>query len=86
MEEYQVDDIIFERFIDYLINGGISLDFYGNEQLIKTFLKANIAEQLYSPNLGAQIKASQDSMLKRVLDLDREVTNNLEEALIRAYD
>ncbi len=86
MEEYQVDDIIFERFIDYLINGGISLDFYGNELLIKTFLKANIAEQLYSPNLGAKIKASQDSMLKRVLDLDREVTNNLEEALIRAYD
>ena len=86
MEGYLVDDIIFERFIDYLINGGISLDFYGNEQLIKTFLKANIAEQLYSPNLGAKIKSSQDGMLKRVLELDKEVTNNLEEALIRAYD
>lgn len=85
-EGYQVDDIIFERFIDYLINGGISLDFYGNEPLIKTFLKANIAEQLYSPNLGAKIKSSQDSMLIRILELDKEVSNNLEEALIRSYD
>ncbi len=86
MEEYRVDDIIFERFIDYLINGGIELDFYGSDTLIKTYLKANMAEQLYSPNLGAQIKSSEDNMLKRVLDLDAEVLKNMDEALIRSRD
>ncbi len=86
IEEYKVDDIIFERFIDYLINGGIELDFYGSDRLIKTYLKANMAEQLYSPNLGAQIKSTEDKMLKRVLDLDSQVLRNIEEALIRSND
>ncbi len=73
IEEYRVDDIIFERFIDYLLNGGIKLDFYGNESRIKTFLKANIAEQLYSVDLASKIKSKQDKMLKKVIDLDAEV-------------
>ncbi|GMN06587.1 S41 family peptidase [Croceitalea sp. MTPC5] len=73
IEEYRVDDIIFERFIDYLLNGGIKLDFYGNESRIKTFLKANIAEQLYSVDLASKIKSKQDKMLKKVVDLDAEV-------------
>ena len=71
VEEYSVDDIIFERFIDYLLNRSIKMDFYGNERKIKTYLKANIAEQLYSPNLAAQIKSQQDEMLKKVVELDK---------------
>ncbi|WP_350284273.1 S41 family peptidase [uncultured Croceitalea sp.] len=86
VEEYRVDDIIFERFIDYLLNGGIKLDFYGNETRIKSFLKANIAEQLYSPNLASKIKSTQDKMLKRVLKIDVSVMNAMDEAMIRSKD
>ncbi|BFP40920.1 S41 family peptidase [Flavobacteriaceae bacterium GF1] len=82
VEEYRVDDIIFERFIDYLLNRNIKMDFYGNEQKIKTYIKANIAEQLYSPNLASQIKSAHDHMLKRILELDdRELEATLEEPL-----
>ena len=73
LEEYRIDDIIFERFIDFLLNRNIRMDFYANEQLIKTYLKANIAEQLYSPNAAAKIKSSQDKMLAKVIALDQKV-------------
>ena len=86
VEEYRVDDIIFERFIDYLLNGGIKLDFYGNETRIKSYLKANIAEQLYSPNLASKIKSSQDKMLKRVLKIDASVMSVMDEAMIQSKD
>jgi len=84
IQEYRVDDIIFERFIDYLLNRNLKLDFYGNEDKIKTYIKANIAEQLYSPNLGSKIKSGQDQMLKKVLDLDAEVMQIMDEALIQS--
>ncbi len=71
VEEYKVDDIIFERFIDYLLNRNIKMDFYANERKIKTYLKANLAEQLYSPNLAGQLKAAHDKMLEKVIELDR---------------
>ena len=70
VDGYRVDDIIFERFIDYLLNRNIKMDFYGNEQKIKTYLKANIAEQLYSPNLASQLKGAHDHVLDKILELD----------------
>ena len=70
VDEYRIDDIIFERFIDYLLNRNIKMDFYGNEARIKTYLKANIAEQLYSPDLASQLKSAHDDMLEKVLELD----------------
>lgn len=86
IDEYRVDDILFERFIDFILNRKIKVDFYAYEEMIKTYLKANIAEQLYSPDLAAEIKAPQDKMLKKVLDLDIEIReiNSSEESQIRA--
>ena len=55
INDYKVDDIIFERFIDYALGSNIKMDFYGQDEKIKRFLKANIAEQMYSPNLAAEI-------------------------------
>jgi carboxyl-terminal processing protease len=82
VDEYRVDDIIFERFIDYLLNRNIKMDFYGNEQKLKTYLKANLAEQLYSPNLASQIKSEHDNMLKKILELDKkDVAPALQEAV-----
>lgn len=70
LEEFRVDDILFDQFIQFVLDRKVRLDFYAYEDKIKAFLKANIAEQLFSPNLSAQIKGNYDSMLKKVKDLD----------------
>ncbi len=69
--EFRVDDIVFERFIDYCISNNIKLDFYDYEDSLKKYIKASIAEQLFSPNLHAEIKSTEDPMLKVVLELDQ---------------
>ena len=71
LDEFHVDDILFDRFIEFVLNRKVKLDFYAYEDKIKAYLKANIAEQLYSPNLSAQIKGDYDAMLKRVKTLDQ---------------
>ncbi|NNC35345.1 MAG: peptidase S41, partial [Croceitalea sp.] len=86
LEDYRVDDIIFERFVDYLLNKNLKLDFYGNEEMIKVFLKAQMAEQLYSPNLAYQIKAGNDAMIQKVLELDTAALEQTEEMLLKAIN
>lgn len=71
LDEFQVDDILFDNFIQFVLDRKIKLDFYAYEDKIKAFLKANIAEQLFSPNLSAQIKGEYDPMLKKVRALDK---------------
>ncbi|MCK0161060.1 S41 family peptidase [Allomuricauda sp. F6463D] len=71
LDEFTVDDILFDRFIQFVLDRKIKLDFYAYEDKIKAYLKANIAEQLYSPNLSAQIKGEYDPMLKKVKVLDK---------------
>ncbi|WP_343487057.1 S41 family peptidase [Allomuricauda sp. d1] len=85
IEEYKVDDILFERFIDFILNRKIRIDFYAHENMIKTYLKANIAEQLYSPDLAAEIKSTHDDMLQKVLKLNakNQEINPSEENLIQ---
>ena len=73
LEEFKVDDILFDQFIQFVLNRKVKLDFYAYEDKIKAYLKANIAEQLFSPNVAAQIKGEYDSMLVRVKDLDATV-------------
>ena len=79
INDYKVDDIIFERFIDYALGSNVKIDFYGQEEKIKRYLKANIAEQMYSPNLAAEIKSSEDKMINKILDIEREETTFKEE-------
>ena len=79
MNDYKVDDIIFERFVDYALSLNVKMDFYGQDEKIKRYLKANIAEQMYSPNLAAEIKSSEDKMLRKILELNNE-TLEIQEA------
>ncbi|TAI47401.1 S41 family peptidase [Flagellimonas allohymeniacidonis] len=72
LENFRVDDILFDQFIDFVLNRKIKLDFYAQEDRIKAYLKANIAEQLFSPNVAAQIKGKYDSMLSIVKELDEQ--------------
>jgi carboxyl-terminal processing protease len=68
--EFKVDDVLFEKFIDFLVSKNIRLAFYDYEERIKLYLKASLAEQLFGENVHAKIKSSVDPMLKRVLELD----------------
>ena len=70
MNGYRVDDILFDEFIQFVLNRKIRLDFYAQEEKIKAYIKANIAEQLFSPNISAQIKGDFDPMLQKVKELD----------------
>ncbi len=68
---FRVDDILFEKFIDYVDSLKIRLDFYAHEEMIKLYLKATLAEQLFSSNLHAKIKGKADRMLNEVLNTDQ---------------
>ncbi|MGW9684773.1 S41 family peptidase [Flagellimonas sp. 2504JD1-5] len=87
LDEYRVDDILFDEFIQFVLNRKIKLDFYAFEDKIKDYLKANIAEQLFSPNLSAQIKGKHDAMLVKIKDLDAASTfDKSEEVALRPED
>ena len=68
--DFRIDDILFERFVDYCLANNIKINFYDYEERIKLYLKASLAEQLFSPNLHAKIKAAADDMLLKVMELD----------------
>lgn len=70
IRDFKVDDILFERFVDYAIRRKVNIRFFDYEASVKLFLKAALAEQLYGPNVHAKIKAAADAMLKQVLELD----------------
>ncbi|MEO0903105.1 MAG: S41 family peptidase, partial [Bacteroidota bacterium] len=78
LDEFRVDDILFDEFIQFVLNRKIKLDFYAQEEKIKDYLKANIAEQIFSPNSAAQIKGEHDKMLQKVKELDAETLYNKE--------
>ncbi|MDO1513087.1 S41 family peptidase [Maribacter confluentis] len=70
VNDFNVDDILFERFVEYSIDRNLRMNFYDYESSIKRFLKASIAEQLFNTNIHAKIKADEDAMLQKVLELD----------------
>lgn len=70
VREFNVDDILFEKFVDYSVERGLNMNFYDFEDQIKLYLKAALAEQLFGPNLHAKIKSASDGMLKKILELD----------------
>lgn len=68
---YRADDILFERFIDFMDRYNFRLDYYRHQDLIKRYLKAALAEQLFSPDLKAEILGQADPMLQRILQMDQ---------------
>lgn len=84
IREFKVDDILFERFVDYSANRGLKMNFYDFEDQLKLYLKAALAEQLFGANVHAKIKSTSDPMLKKVLDLDRPMIRQGEEEVIES--
>ncbi|MGB5668221.1 MAG: S41 family peptidase [Maribacter sp.] len=82
IRDFKVDDILFEKFVDYSIARNLKMDFYDFEDQIKLYLKAAMAEQLFGANVHAKIKSSADAMLKQVLELDKPmIRQGLEEKI-----
>ncbi|WP_276389172.1 S41 family peptidase [Eudoraea chungangensis] len=84
LTEFVVDDILFEKFIDYSIDRGVKLNYYDFEAKIKLYLKGALAEQLFTANLGAQIKSTSDNMLQKVKELDQPTIQQTERGLIES--
>ena len=82
IDDYKVDDIMFESFVDYLIQRNLKMDFYEYEDAFKTYIKAALAEQLFDANAHAEIKSSEDAMLQEVLKLDSAPVRQDEAAAI----
>ena len=70
VRDFRVDDILFEKFVDFALASNISMDFYQYDQRIKLYLKAALADQLFSENISAKIRGEIDLMLQKVLELD----------------
>ena len=70
LREFTADDILFEKLIDFMNRYNFPLNFYEYESQLKLYIKAAIAEQLFSPDLKAEVLAPADPMLQKVLNLD----------------
>lgn len=84
IRDFKVDDILFERFVEYAVSRKINIRFYAYEASVKLYLKAALAEQLYGPNVHAKIKGAADAMLKQVLELDNPIVKQGEAEKIEA--
>ena len=84
VNDFKVDDILFQQFVDYSLKRKLKMDFYGNQESIKLYLKAAMAEQLFNANVHAQIKGSKDAMLQKVIALDKPAVIQQEADAIEA--
>ncbi len=84
VNEFRVDDILFEKFVDYSVNRNLKMNFYDFEDSIKLYLKAALADQLFNEDIHAKIKSSEDAMLQKVLELDNPPVKQGEAAAIEA--
>ena len=64
--DFRADDILFEKFIDFLIGSNYRMDYYAHEERIKLYLKASLAEQLFNADLYAKIKSKEDKKIGAV--------------------
>ena len=62
------NDIYFNDFQKYLSKNGLELDLSKSKFLVKRFLTAELARQLFDENKYYQIVLKEDSMIKKVIE------------------
>lgn len=73
--EVEISEELVDGFINYAVNDRkLNLDFSPYRQKLKKYLKAAIAEQLFGLNAHDQIVNSDDTMIKKVIELSFEKT------------
>ncbi len=70
VENYDVDEELLQEFFDYSRMSEAHIGFENHKEHIKNILKANIAQQLFGSNTYEFILNQDDSMLKKVLELE----------------
>ncbi|MFS4466417.1 S41 family peptidase [Maribacter sp. 2210JD10-5] len=84
INDFRVDDILFEQFVDYAINRNLKMNFYDYEGTLKRYIKAALAEQLFNANVHAKIKSVEDPMLIKILELENPVVQQKEAEAIES--
>ena len=84
INDFRVDDILFEKFVDYSVNRNLKMNFYDFEDSIKLYIKAALAEQLFNADIHAKIKSIEDAMLQKVIELDNPLVKQGEAEAIEA--
>jgi len=71
---FTVDDILFENFINYAERSSairnLRLQYYDMEVILKLYIKAALAQQLFSSNIQEKIKSGNDKMLQKIIELE----------------
>ncbi len=76
LDTYEIDDDLLREFFDYSRIVEAHVGFENHKEHIKNILKANIAQQLFGSNTYEFILNEDDTMLKKVLEIESE--KNLE--------
>lgn len=71
-ENFEVTDNIVVDFIDYLKKAEVDFSFRNYKPLLKKYLKASIAEQLFGTNVKEKIINDDDKMIQKVLFLEEK--------------
>ena len=69
IDQYEVSDELAEGFIKYAKDVGVDMKLTNYELILKKYLKATIARQLFNNSTYEQILNKEDSMVNKVLSL-----------------
>jgi len=72
VDNYEVDEELLHEFFAYSRMSEVHFSFENHKDHIKTILKANIAQQLFGSNAYEFILNKDDTMLKKVIELESE--------------
>jgi carboxyl-terminal processing protease len=68
--DFSADDILFDRFLGFLSQYGFQMDLYPYDTLVKTYIKAALAELLFSNDLKVRVLTDRDPVILKVLELE----------------
>ncbi|MES2575022.1 MAG: S41 family peptidase [Bacteroidota bacterium] len=68
VDKMNSNDLYFALFQKYLFTNGISFNLEGNKPLVKRYLTAEFARQLYNEDRYYEIVLKEDTMIKKVLN------------------
>ncbi len=72
LKKVEVEEEMLEEFADFLAKYNLSFTAKNYENLLKTYLKASMARQLFDNNLYEKILGKEDEVLQKVLKLYAE--------------
>jgi len=73
LTKMQQTDSYFNTFQKYLIKNGVLLDLKHTKNLVKRYLAAEFARQLYGDDKYYEIVLKEDAMIKAVLENKQEI-------------